>query len=121
MEAGPPSTGSSSNAGGNGGGPRQLVVINYADHVKQQLAGGISDHLDDLVSEDRSQSNISIGYNHAPTSPLRHFSSNNLEPGQGQVPEWPASSRAVGNTEAMFEDELEATDEANAMAFEKKN
>ena len=89
------------------------------------MAGGISDHLDnldDLASESgQSQSNISIGYNHAPSSPMRHFSSTNLEPGQGAIAEWPASSRNIKNSEAMFEDELEATDEANAMDFEKKN
>ena len=77
--------------------------------------------MDDPVSEDRSQSNISIGYNHAPSSPMRHLSSNNLEPGQA-LPEWPASSRAAQQShEDLFKDELEATDEATGMAFEKKN
>ena len=33
QEVGPPSTGSSSNAGG--GEPRKKVVINYADYAKQ--------------------------------------------------------------------------------------
>ena len=124
---GPPSTGSSSNAGGGADQNRKKVVINYADHVKQQLAsGGISDHLDDVAASEGeeedpcSQSNISIGYNHAPTSPMRQLSQNNIEP--PTLPEWPASSKAAPNSTSkpslLFREELEANDDATGMAFD---
>ena len=53
---------------------------------------------------------------------MRHLSIDGQEPGQHiSLPEWPASARAnKKNTEAMFEDELDATDEAAGMAFENK-
>ena len=126
---GPPSTGSSSNAGGELN--RKKVVINYADHVKQQLAsGGISDHMDhdvaasDEAAEEEDQedrSNISIGYNHAPTSPMRQLSQNNIDAPM-TLPEWPASSKAETNMAArpslLFREELEANDDTTGMAFD---
>ena len=91
---GPPSTGSSSN---NGMDHRKKVVINYADHVKQRKqsldgGAGISDQLDELVSNDRSASNISIGHNHAPTSPM-NTNRTPMNNGQG-FPEWPTSNKS---------------------------
>ena len=46
------------------------VVINYADLVKEQrkLEG---ENGADVAISDRNNSNLSIGYNHAPTSPMR--------------------------------------------------
>ena len=69
---------SSSTQPSNHGKPKEKVVINYADVIanQQRLAGSDGYHLDDAAS-DRSQSNISIGYNHASQSPMRHRSSAN--------------------------------------------
>ena len=92
---GPLSSGSSStqpSAKGNEH-PKQKVVINYADHVKDSGRmsgdGALPDDLDDEAMQ-RTASNLSVGYNHyEPTSPMRHRSSNNIEP--GHMPEWPIS------------------------------
>ena len=107
----PTSTGSSA-----GEAKKSLVVINYADHVKQQLVQGSGDYVSEQAS-DRSQSNMSSGYNHAPSSPMRHRSSANVEPGQA-LAEWPTGAT---NEASLFKEEFEATDEGTGMAFEGKN
>lgn len=89
---GPPSsTGSSSNASGQQSARncnsyvnnKQTIVINYADLVREQLDDGISDNmrLDGHVAAGSVDGDdISIGFNHEPTSPMRHLSSHNLDP-----------------------------------------
>ena len=65
------------------------VVINYADHVKQQMTStDYQQAANSSENDNQSQSNISIGYNHAPSSD-RHHSSTNLEPKNSEGPEWP--------------------------------
>ena len=70
---------------------------------------------------DRSQSNISIGYNHAPSSD-RHFSSTNLEepPSKDSEDLWPvgkqngvteAAAGNAGSNNLMFKDELEGAND----------
>ena len=66
-----------------------------------------------MAQSDRSQSNVSNGYNHAPTSPMRHRSSNNYEPGEA---EWPQSQ--AKKTQALFREELEGTDGEAGMVFD---
>ena len=110
------STGSSSTNMGVGE-PKKKVVINYADHVKDQLAMDVQVHSTNVVVSDgdRSQSNISIGFNHAPESD-RHFSSTNAE--SGKFADWPIVTPSGLQETALFKEELEATDEITPMAFE---
>lgn len=84
------STGSSSTQQPKAHDSKKKVVINYADHVKAQMmsTGGPISSDNEQVS-DRSRSNISIGYNHEPTSPMRHRSSANV--GVLGDPSWPTA------------------------------
>lgn len=118
----PQSTGSSSTQpSAKGGDSKKKVVINYADHVRMQmemhLSGGPVSETDQI--SERSRSNISIGYNHEPTSPMRHRSSTNavaglLDPNFGPL----LGGEVPRGGQALFQEELEAPD---AMAFESKN
>ena len=103
-------TGSSSNMGE----PKKKVVINYADHIKERSVDEQARSANEAVS-DRTQSNISIGYNHAPESD-RHFSSTNAEP--GKFADWPVLTPSGNQETSLFKDELEANDEQTPMAFE---
>lgn len=72
------------------------------------------DGMDGDVS-DRSRSNLSIGYNHAPESPMRHRSSNNVE--LGGSAEWP--TQISKTNPALFGEELESGAEG-VMAFDNQ-
>lgn len=103
---------------------QKKVVINYADLVKEQrkLEG---ENGADVAISDRNNSNLSIGYNHEPTSPMRQRSLNdNTSAGA-----WPdtnnaasataASSQVKGAAQALFNEELEMN--GDDMTFEQKN
>ena len=75
-----------------------------------------TDGQDGEVSE-RSRSNLSIGYNHAPESPMRHRSSNNVE--LGDSPNWPTTIENK-NPAALFVEELESGVDG-VMTFDKKD
>ena len=73
--------------------------------------------MDEPLSE-RTVSNFSNGYNHAPSSPMRHRSSNNAVDMQPFEASWPQQTTQK-KTQALFNEELEATDPATGMAFEQ--